>query len=49
MLNNAPVVADQVNTAFVSATEMLESAFVWYYAGCWVCWKLLFGIPSVKY
>jgi hypothetical protein len=46
-LNNAPVVADQVNT-FVSATN--AGIIVWYQCtSCcgYACWKLLFGIPNM--
>jgi hypothetical protein len=45
-LNNAPVVTDQVNTTFVSATNAgitLSGTNVTSCAVC-ACWKLLFGI-----
>jgi hypothetical protein len=48
-LNNAPVVADQVNTTFVSATN--AGIIVWL-PMCWLlrvhaCWKLLFGTYQI--
>jgi hypothetical protein len=46
-LNNAPVVADQVNTTFVSATNAGITLSGTNVVAAGACWKLLFGIPNL--